>query len=114
MPNTDYKNLHPLKFIRIMAYAHMRRRVEGRSTKNNHLWYDLPLCSRKTFYQFFNENKFKIKTIVKNHQRNKSHGFALSIHRLNPAEGYYPYNMKFITQSENSRLAGLKHKTKGI
>jgi hypothetical protein len=84
----------------------MRRRVQGRASKNPHYWAGKPIMSRETFFEWSKNHPdflrlFK-RWVLTKHDRK----LVPSINRIDSAKGYTLDNVEWITFSQNASLAG--------
>ena len=89
-------------------YRNMKSRIVGVQRAKYHLYKGKYLLPRKQFYRFALKNMQFLQlytTYINSHYQQK---LAPSINRIDSSKGYSLDNMEFITQSENSRLGGLR------
>lgn len=93
-------------------YRNMESRIKGIQKVKYHLYRDLPILDRKTFYEWAkSSNQFYIlynDWVAHNFERK----LTPSVDRINPLKGYELSNMEWVTHSENSRRGAKKHKMK--
>ena len=90
----------------VKVYHDMRARVEGRK-KDRPNYAGLPILPRRVFYAWALQNE-DLRRLLNEY---KASGYTLklapSIDRIDPKRGYVLDNIRFVTQSENSRKARL-------
>jgi hypothetical protein len=89
------------------TYRNMQSRVKGIQKLKAHLYCNLELLDRESFYQWAlaDANFFRLynEYVASGYDMKK----APSIDRINSKEGYTFENIRWITHSENSRLGAI-------
>lgn len=91
-------------------YRNMESRVTGVQKLKAHLYKNLTLLDRKTFYKWAKESEtFRqlFETWVANGYKRK---LAPSVDRIDSSKGYELPNMEWVTHSENSRRGSLSQR----
>jgi len=89
----------------VMTYNNMNRRVRGYVKK--HIYEDLDLLDRETFYLFSKESEDYNYLFDKWVESDYDRKLSPSIDRIDSKQGYVIGNIRWITHSENSRLGAL-------
>jgi len=96
-----YKRTKPGFLVRL--YCNMRCRVEGIQRKKRHLYRNLPLLDKESFYKWAHESpefhKLFKTWMVEGYPRT----LTPSVDRIDSDRGYVLSNMEWVTHSENSR-----------
>jgi len=104
-----YEKTYKGKLMR--TYRNMYTRISGMIDKSSHLYEGLPLLTKKDFYEWAlssDEYKNLFDAWVLSGYKLK---LSPSIDRVDSSLGYTLSNMRWVTQSKNSRLGGLKKKS---
>ena len=89
------------------AYRNMQSRVTGVQWRKHHLYAGLTILPRDEFYHWANESPVFPALFQAWVESGYSQRLTPSVDRINPDYGYEPWNMEWVTHSENSRRASL-------
>lgn len=93
------------------TYKNMYHRVKGIAPRGRHRYEGLEILDKSSFYEWSKSDVDFIKLyndwVISNYNRKLSP----SIDRIDTSIGYIIGNIRWITQSENSRLGGLCQKS---
>ena len=87
-------------------YGGMRRRVEGRQSKNPERWAGKPILPRETFYEWSKNHPDFLRLFKRWKMSSHDTKLTPSINRMDSDKGYTLDNIEWITHSQNSSLAG--------
>lgn len=96
------------------TYRNMLSRVTGVQKKVAHLYQGLEILTKEEFKEWVNgDGRLDYETLHEAWVKSGyEHRLAPSIDRINPDVGYVIGNIRWITQSENSRLGGISSRRK--
>jgi hypothetical protein len=87
-------------------YCQMRRRVEGRASKDSYLWEGKPIMPRETFLEWGRNHPDFLRLFRRWTLSGRDRKLVPSINRIDPGNGYTLDNVEWVTASQNSSLAG--------
>jgi hypothetical protein len=88
------------------TFDNMKKRVEGRSSRDAHLWAGLPILPKEVFVEWSRNHPDFIRLFKRWTMADRDRKLAPSINRMNSDKGYTLDNMEWITHSQNCSLAG--------
>ena len=94
----------------VRKYRNMLSRVRGIQKNKAHLYKDLSILDKQTFYKWSKQNKSFWELYGEWVKSSYSRKLCPTVNRINSQRGYKLDNMEWITHSENSRLGAISRR----